>query len=447
MEPKKEYACGSKIVDVSTSTEIIISCITDYDSAKFISAQWPTPPYPKYDYKFWDAVCTEIQQSVDVRKRVLAAFQTKCLSVCRSAINKIELAHVESKHYQAYREFAVSMGRPQLTDLNRVDDRPDAKYIEATMWVNGTPQKFELDYPCNYNLILTTLAQYVADEWNKAEVIATNKRFGKKIPQLSGSAKNIEDILCEYKTYIDEFMARVTDINDREENPEYMKYKNGTRVLCVGAQRFFDDSCGFDIDKAYSEICEIKQKLINSQNLGESSVEYALKWIMAAHDGDIVSIKGDCESKHRYNCIVLCKPDFIDEPQEYDHILVCPGGVVLIETKHWKGHVEIRPDGKWIRKIDGEGSSIGIDSPKFQMRRHEVVMQQILPSVQVNSLLCFSNATTIIDGRENFKDYPIITIDQLEETLADLCALGTYSKEDIERIVATIEAHKTNRMK
>lgn len=217
-------------------------------------------------------------------------------------------------------------------------------------------------------------------------------------------------------------------------------------VLTINGIPFFDGLCGFSIYDKERELQAIVDKLKNSINVGENDVEYAIKWFLAAYKGYAVSIKGDCESKHRINCIQLYKPGFIDEPQEIDHIIVCPAGVVIIETKHWKGNIEIRADGKWIRKVEDEDNTIGVNSPKFQMRRHEALMQNILPGIQVHSLLCFSNASNIINGRENFTDYSIITIDQLEETLTSLCAKGSYTKEDIDQIVTTIEAHKLRRV-
>ena len=43
----------------------------------------------------------------------------------------------------------------------------------------------------------------------------------------------------------------------------------------------------------------------------------------------------DCESKYRYNCIMLKNASFIDEPQEYDHILVTPSGIsILLSPLH-----------------------------------------------------------------------------------------------------------------
>lgn len=271
--------------------------------------------------------------------------------------------------------------------------------------------------------------------------------------------KQLKDLTAFYKKYserINALKTRLARIAPREKvrNDFLTKYSNKSMLTITFTSdltplKFIEGDCGFDISEKYIELVSLfddykkkQEKANNSTNDGEKAVDYALKWFIASNDDSAVQISANCESKYRYNCIVLCKPDFIDEPQEYDHILVCSAGVVLIETKHWKGTVEIRSDGKWTRKMDADSSAIGIDSPKFQMRRHEVLMQKILPTIPVHSLLCFSNASTIIDGRENFKDYPIITVDQLEETLTYLCTKGTYTKEDVDRMVTAIDAHK-----
>ena len=209
-------------------------------------------------------------------------------------------------------------------------------------------------------------------------------------------------------------------------------------------KKYLEGFCGFDIFEKEAEIKNIQEKLKSSYNEGEKAVEYALKWFLSSNSHYAVPIKADCESRYRYDCILLCKADFINEAQEYDHILVTPAGIVLIETKHWKGNVTIRPDGKWLRKPDAESPAVGIESPKLQMRRHEIVMQEILPNVPVYSVLCFSNSSVIVDGRENFSDYPVITIDQLEETLSSLCSTSKYSKEEIDQMVETINAYKVN---
>ena len=264
-----------------------------------------------------------------------------------------------------------------------------------------------------------------------------------------------KDIQSKLKPVLEEYLKGIQKINLRiSKTDAFIENHKDRLALCVelidGTSKIYlDGCCGFDIFLKESELLSClekhdrhQQKLKNSNNDGEKRVEYAIKWFMSANDAPVISIKNDCESHHRYNCIVLCKPDFTNEPQEYDHILICSAGVILIETKHWKGQIEIRKDGKWVRKSADDGSITGVDSPKFQMRRHEVLMQKILPSVPVHSILCFSNASTIIDGQENFTEYPIISIEQLEETLNKLCSNKNYTADDITQMASIVESYK-----
>ena len=78
------------------------------------------------------------------------------------------------------------------------------------------------------------------------------------------------------------------------------------------------------------------------------------------------------------------------------------------------------------------------------MRRHELMMKKILQNVAVHSLLCFSNGKIIIEGKENFTDYPIVTVEQLEEKLSEICSQQIYSDSEIVDIVNLINEHKVN---
>ena len=189
-----------------------------------------------------------------------------------------------------------------------------------------------------------------------------------------------------------------------------------------------------------------QEKYKNSNNRGEQDVEYNIKWITKSLDKHIVNINNDCESKYRYNCIMLKNASFIDEPQEYDHILVTPSGIVLIETKDWKGIIDITADGKWIRHKEEDGTLYGVASPITQLRRHEQLMKSILPDVPVHSLLCFSNPSAILNGKENIDEYLVINIEQLETELNKICSRNKYSKEKIDEIVTTIDSYKINKM-
>lgn len=65
---------------------------------------------------------------------------------------------------------------------------------------------------------------------------------------------------------------------------------------------------------------------------GEREVNYKLKWWLAEHSA-YRSIAADCVSKYSGGCIRIAAWGYMKEPQEIDHLLVGPAGVIHIETK------------------------------------------------------------------------------------------------------------------
>ena len=94
----------------------------------------------------------------------------------------------------------------------------------------------------------------------------------------------------------------------------------------------------------------------------------------------------------------------------------------------------------------GDCTPFGVASPITQMHRHEQLMKSILPDVPVYSLLCFSNSSAIVNGKELIKEYPVINIEQLETELNKICSRNKYSNEKIDEIATTIDSYKINKM-
>ena len=216
---------------------------------------------------------------------------------------------------------------------------------------------------------------------------------------------------------------------------------------------YLENECSFNVYSKKREI-DIKldkykakqEKIKSNYNVGEKNVDYVLKWFVASNkDKHIIAITGDCESKYRYDCILLRNSEFIDESQEFDHILVTPAGIIIVETKDWKGTIDVNADGKWVRYKDDDGSPYGVSSPIIQMRRHEQLMKSIFPNVPIHSILCFSNSSAIINGKDNISECKVINIEQLEDVLNSICKKKKYSEQEIDNIVDTIESYKINR--
>ncbi|MCM1335014.1 MAG: NERD domain-containing protein [Bacteroides sp.] len=335
------------------------------------------------------------------------------------------------------------------------------------------------------------LLRMVEDQIEKEKSRKTRSFFGEPIPLSEGTKKllfylehNPANIL-PLKKFVEEAKERLA----RNEN--YQRFlkasRNGHNALVVGTEIFIDPYCGFNIQDKYREICSIigdlkaqkaaeravkaeekavkaaqtererlsaaeeaerakldAQKRQNSQNAGEKEVDYAIKWYLADCPYRVAAIKKTCESPYRYNCILLKRDDFIDEAQEYDHILVSGAGVILIETKHWKGRAAIRPDGKWVKDAAFDGRYIGERSPLLQLKRHEALMKKILPEIPLYSILCFSNAEFILDGAENCPDFRVTYVDQLDDVLNEILSSSHAYDDRIGEIIGAIERHKVN---
>lgn len=298
-----------------------------------------------------------------------------------------------------------------------------------------------LVYPYDFYCLLDRLEQYLSKKTAPKKALFHKKE---KQPHLSKSTKILLEFYQTNRKSIEQFRQYVnsTDV----EQKEYRRFcqKQDHYILEVDNEVFFEGYCGFDIHEELEKIQILTSKLKASYDPGEAEVEHEMKWILADSKIHFTEIKKNCESKYRYGCILLKNPEFIDEPQEYDHILVCDAGVILIETKHWKGRVEIRPDGKWIRDPENNGKIIGEKNPVAQIKRHEMLMKSIVPNVPVYSLLCFSNSSLILDGVENFKDYPVTYVDQLKNIIMQLANLNKASNGVADYIVKEIEKHKIN---
>ena len=171
---------------------------------------------------------------------------------------------------------------------------------------------------------------------------------------------------------------------------------------------------------------------------GEKNVEYQIKWLGKEYK----KIVKDCLKNDR-SCILLKNDDYIEESQEIDHIVVSDKGVYVIETKHYKGVIEIRKNGNWIR-VDDEGNERGVTNPIAQVDRHHVLIDSILgDSVEendINDIICISHESAIIKG-EDYSPIPVIKVDMLGRYIKKNDK-NKESKYDADEIIDIIEQYK-----
>jgi len=374
------------------------------------------------------------------------------------AIRKVK-AYLGSKNFEAYVNYdffskSIGDGYYYIENIGSFDTSGD---VSIRLRGEHTPTIYST-YTTKHKIsLLNDVIPHIINSNGYTEYYdSKSKSYKKRDLKIDASERSL---IINYHNLLKKREQRIAaDLDRLAKRDDFLLKYEGKSILNIcfnhdtkKDKKYLEERCGFDIFEKEREINQAIQiyknehkKQMNTDNSGEKAVEYALKWCkVTINEANLVSITNDCTSKYRDNCILLCKPSFIDEPQEYDHILVCTAGVVLLETKHWNGTIIIRPDGKWTRIPEEGAAVIGIDSPKFQIRRHAVLMKEILPDVPIYNILCFSNSSTIIEGMENFKDdYRIVRVDQLEETIEDICCDKRYAKEEIDQMVEVIENHK-----
>lgn len=244
------------------------------------------------------------------------------------------------------------------------------------------------------------------------ELLDLYKEYKEKEKLLCSKARHVGMGVDEfpYREYIDTYRLGSILISDKmnQINRNKAKSKYIPQDLLDEALIFYYDT--ESAKEAYSarsneKYAQDKQ----SGNIGEQKVEYALKWL----DKSFVQIEKNSKDKVGNSCIFIKNSEFIDEQQEYDHLIVSNKGVFSIETKNYTGRLVIDKYGNWIRKKDNEEE--GIKNPLQQIRQHEKVLMSFLPpECRIISIICIANDKAIIEGSENCP-IPIVKSDMLVE--------------------------------
>lgn len=165
---------------------------------------------------------------------------------------------------------------------------------------------------------------------------------------------------------------------------------------------------------------------------GENEVSYALKWLDNYEIFD--------KSRNNGKAIELKNLQYIDESQEYDHILVGNNGLIIIETKAYSGKIVIDKTGNWSREKDGEVK--GIRNPLQQVRRHEKLLKSIIPdNIEVSSIICIAKDSAMIEGSEN-SVIPVVKCDQLVEYIESNNTVAKLSDQQVEECCKVIREHQ-----
>lgn len=372
-----------------------------------------------------------------------------CISISKSKREEdpLDLLGDGYRYYSIEKELKYA----KCKNIKLVDNNHIAVRVKYSDILDDSFREYSLNYPLDYLGLLENMESYIVKKTKPRKGLAQRLlQKEPKAPALSKGDQMIKDFLKANRKEIQQFKIYAQPVKDVESWKEKAKemYHN---FRCEGAliidnRGFPQEYCKFDIFKKKEEVDAIVKKLQNSIDAGEEEVEYAIRWLCAESAFHFKAIKKNCETKYRYGCILLKNPGFIDEQQEYDHILVSDRGIILIETKNWKGRVEIRSDGKWVRDSENNGCLVGVESPLYQIQRYEALIKSILPNLPIHSLLVFSNSSLILEGGENCNMCRVIYVDQMKETIMNILSSSERIGRTIDYCVNEIEKYKINIM-
>ena len=308
---------------------------------------------------------------------------------------------------------------------------------------------------------------------DKKKQIVENELFSKygNLPELKDTAiseivgaspDDMTELISEYQKCVESIITEKETWVDTESDlyDEYISYfehvivfaKDCARSSGKKASNLVRTDCSVEESLMYlfdtDSVDDAKKKLEERQYRfskefglkGEKEVDYAIKWLPLHYK----SIEKTNSGKYGEPAIVLSNSDYIDESQEFDHIVIGPQGVFVMETKNYTGRIIIDSNGNWIRKRP-DGREEGERNPSQQVRRHEALLRSIIGNdVPIISVIVMSNPKIIIEGAENSK-IPIIKSDRIEEYISAYKNDHDLSEGEIEDIYKTIEKYRTSK--
>lgn len=176
---------------------------------------------------------------------------------------------------------------------------------------------------------------------------------------------------------------------------------------------------------------------------GEREVNYKLKWWLAEHSA-YRSIAADCVSKYSGGCIRIAAWDYMKEPQEIDHLLVGPAGVIHIETKNYVGTIRVDDTNYWDRDMRNAGHFTTTESPAFQVKRHAALLSKIVgEDVPVCGIICLANPNVKLQDADN-SEIPVVKLGELPELLdaLDKSTASPLTAQKVTEVIGKIEKAK-----
>lgn len=127
---------------------------------------------------------------------------------------------------------------------------------------------------------------------------------------------------------------------------------------------------------------------------------------------------------------------------DIDHVVLAPGGVFVLETKNWSGHINCSGD-EWHRA--GKRNFKG--SPSRQVKRNAAKIKAILDNSTLRNLGIWVEGVVVITNRHailhlNNPSVTVLKLPQIAEYISTRGGSRRYSREQIEAVGKEIAKQK-----
>lgn len=127
---------------------------------------------------------------------------------------------------------------------------------------------------------------------------------------------------------------------------------------------------------------------------------------------------------------------------DIDHVVLAPGGVFVLETKNWSGHINCNGD-EWHRA--GKRNFKG--SPSRQVKRNAAKIKAILDNSSLRSLGVWVEGVVVITNKHailhlNNPSVAVLKLPQISEYISTRGGARRYSREQLEAIGKEIAKQK-----
>lgn len=184
------------------------------------------------------------------------------------------------------------------------------------------------------------------------------------------------------------------------------------------------------MDEAYFDN-DLDHRLKRSGERGEQQVIHALSWLPPEHFTVFNHIYVSCNGRG----------------QQFDHLVVGHNGIFHIETKNHAGRIMITPEGNWeiTRTIGGKVRTEGMENPLEQVRRHEMVLEDLLSKLfpgkrnfPIQEIVVIANPKSTLKG-EQHSPYLILKRDKLLDYILNFDKAGSIAPAVRGKIVRELE--------